>query len=137
MAKVTSIGKKTEPAAAVDPAIIEKAAEESARMGRSERVFFWDKRQGAKVWAGADDHVLTAAELEADEQALTIKSVVDAVPGTRPALNRHHLVTAPTVLRCGNDKSHGPLVINGAGSLLLCGAHKGGAPCTYNQPVSI
>lgn len=140
MAKVNGHGKPQAAAAApvapaVDPALLERAAEETARMGRSDRVFHWDKRQGAKIWANADGRALTPAELEVDERATAITAIADF--GTRPALHRHHLITAPSVLLCGNDKAHGPLIINGAGSNLLCGAHKNGAACTYNQPVSL
>lgn len=137
MAKVTNIKGKQDAAPvapAVDPAVLDRAYEETRRMGRTDRVFHWDRLQGAKVWATAENRALTPEELEHDEQALAMQLIT---PGTRPALIRHHLITAPTVLLCGNDKSHGPLIINGAGSNLLCGAHKNGAACTYNQPVSM
>lgn len=135
MAKVTKMVAPVAPVAPpVDPALLERAAEETARMGRTDRVFHWDRRQGAKIWANVDGRALTPAELEHDEQALAMTLIA---PDTRPALLRHHLITAPTVLLCGNDKSHGALIINGAGSNLLCMAHKNGAACTYNQPVSL
>lgn len=75
---------------AVDPAVLERAAEETTRMGRSDRVFHWDKRQGS-------------------DEAIV----------------------------CGHDKTHGRLIINGSGTVLLCGATKQGAGCTYNVPVSV
>lgn len=87
MAKVTSIAEKT---AAAPDALIEKAAQETSRMGRTDRVFFWDKRQ-----SGAD------------------------------------------AIICGHDKTHGKLIMHGSGSLLMCTASKNGAPCTFNQPVSV
>lgn len=106
MAKVNGHGKPAPMAApappAVDPAVLNRAFEETRRMGRTDRVFHWDRRQGVKR---LDD----AGKL---------------VPGAK-------------VILCGNDKTHGPLIINGAGSNLLCGAHKNGAACTYNQPVSL
>lgn len=124
-------------APAIDPEILNKIGEETSRMGRVDRVFHWDKRQGAQVWAGADDHILSAEELQADADAESAYSISHAIGDVRPTLRRHHLVTAPSVLLCGNDRKHGPLIINGAGSLLMCPAVKNGAACTYNQPVSI
>lgn len=43
----------------------------------------------------------------------------------------------PDAIVCGHDKSHGRLVMHGSGSVLMCGASKGGAPCTFTQPVSV
>lgn len=144
MAKVTRMatrGKAAETAAPattpIDQATLDRIGEETQRMGRTDRVFHWDKRQGAQVWAGADGHILSQDELDADAQAETAYAVAHAIGDVRPTLRRHHLVQAPTVLVCGHDKAHGKLMINGAGSLLLCTAMKNGAACTYNQPVSL
>lgn len=141
MAKVTRMAGRSKaaetPAAAtapIDQATLDRIGEETQRMGRVDRVFHWDKRQGAQVWAGADDKILTPEQLAADETADAAALVDGLPPGPR---NRHHLVQAPTVLVCGHDKTHGKLIINGAGSLLLCMATKNGAACTYNQPVSL
>lgn len=118
---------------AVDPAVLERAAEETTRMGRSDRVFHWDKRQGAQVWADAEGNILTPEQLGADELITALLRDEDL----SGSLNRHHLVRSPDVLVCGHDKSHGPLIINGSGSVLLCCATKRGAACTYNVPVSV
>lgn len=120
--------------APVDGATLERIGEKVEKLGRVDRVFAWDRKQAAQVWAGADGHVLTAEELAADAEA----EALERLPGDeRPTLRRHHLVPGPDVKFCKNDKDHGRLIINGAGTSLLCGAHKGGAPCTYNLPVSI
>lgn len=119
MAKVVGTIAKPAVSALVDQAVLERAAEETTRMGRADRVFHWDKRQGAQVWADAEGNILTPEQLVLDGHA------------------RHHLVRSPEVLVCGHDKSHGPLIINGSGSVLLCGATKQGAACTYNVPVSV
>lgn len=132
MAKVATIGKTM--SAPVDPAVLEQAAEETTRMGRSDRVFHWDKRQGAQVWADAEGNILTPEQLKDDGIADTLALITGAPAGPR---NRHHLVRSPDVLVCGHDKSHGPLIINGSGSVLLCCATKQGAACTYNVPVSV
>ncbi len=140
MRKVTPMKpreKATPAPAPIDQETLDRIGEETRRMGRTDRVSHWDKRQAAQVWAGADDHILTPEELEADAQAEALYDVSHAIGGVRPTLRRHHLVQAPTVLVCGHDKAHGKLMINGAGSLLMCMATKNGAACTYNQPVSI
>lgn len=135
MAKAVNVTKTTEKSApAVDPAILDKAFEETRRMGKIDRVFHWDKRQAAQVWADADGKILTPEQLAADEQADMLAAIAGAQPGPR---NRHHLVMAPSVIVCGNDKSHGKLIMHGSGSVLMCGAIKNGAACTYNQPVSV
>lgn len=96
MAKVTTmtggkaIAAGSMASTSVDPAVLERAAEETTRMGRADRVFHWDKRQGS-------------------DEAIV----------------------------CGHDKTHGRLIINGGGTVLLCGATKQGAGCTYNVPVSV
>lgn len=123
----------------VDEGFLARVAEETSRMGVADRVHFWDKKQGAQVWAGADDHILTAEELAADadaESGYNISRALGTAEG-RPTLRRHHLVMAPTVILCGNDRSHGRLIMHGSGSVLMCGAHKGGAACTYTMPVSV
>jgi hypothetical protein len=144
MAKVTGIGSRGKAPAtaaaaapAIDQATLDKIGEETRSLGRVDRVFHWDKRQAAQVWAAADGHILSPEELDADAQAETLYATSHALGDVRPTLRRHHLVQAPTVLVCGHDKAHGRLIINGAGTLLLCSATKGGAACTYNQPVSI
>lgn len=105
---------KAAPAAAapaeVDPKLLERAAEETARMGRADRVFYWDRRQSAK-------------RLDADGQLI-------AGPDGRG-------IPGPDVIVCGHDRTHGALIAHGSGSLLVCTASKGGAPCTFNQPVSV
>lgn len=134
--KAAAVAAAAAPAAPnVDQATLDRVAEETVRMGRTDRVFHWDKRQGAKVWAGADDKILTPEQIQADEDADAQYVPVFGQP--RGPRNRHHLVRSPEVMLCAYDKDHGPLVINGAGSTLLCCAHKNGAPCTYNQPVSL
>ena len=90
------------------------------RMSHAERIIYWDKRQGAKVHVDADGKVLTEAD----------KVEGDWPPGAR-------LVRSPEVVLCPNDKSHGVLTINGQGSLLICGARKGGAWCNGSMPVSL
>lgn len=97
--KVKTVKEVAAPA--VDEATLERAAEETSRMGRAERVHYWDKRQAVKV---------------------------ETETGTKPG---------PEVILCGNDRSHGPLIMHGSGATLLCGATKQGAACTFNQPVSI
>ena len=82
-------------------ALLERAAEETSRMGRAERILYWDRRQSIKV------------------------STPD---GDRPG---------PDVILCGHDRNHGPLMMHGSGSLLICLASKQGAACTFNQPVSL
>lgn len=46
MAKVATIEKQP-VSASVDPAVLERAAEETTRMGCNDRVFHWDKLQGS------------------------------------------------------------------------------------------
>lgn len=41
------------------------------------------------------------------------------------------------VLLCPNEPSHGALIINGSGTMLLCGVRKQGAVCTGTLPVSL
>lgn len=43
----------------------------------------------------------------------------------------------PEAIVCGHDKAHGRLAVHGSGSLLICTASKGGAPCTFSMPVSV
>lgn len=127
------------PVQQLDDQELERIGKATSRMGTADKVHFWDKQQGAQVWAGADDHVLTPEELQADADAESAYNISRAL-GTaedRPTLRRHHLVTAPTVILCGHDRSHGRLVMHGSGSVLMCTAHKGGAPCTYTMPVSV
>lgn len=81
----TPVGMSAEQQAAIDA-----AGEATARMGRVDRVHFWDKRQAG-----------------------------------------------PDAIVCGHDHTHGRLIMHGNGSLLLCTATKHGAPCTFNQPVSV
>lgn len=129
-------------AASVQPemsdAELERIHKATSSMGTADRVHFWDKQQGRQVWAAADDHLLTAEELEADRHAEEVYAAVKHEIGdTRPTLIRHHLATHPDVILCGNDRSHGKLIAHGSGSLLMCGAHKGGAACTFTRPISI
>lgn len=130
-----TVNQAAQPSApAISEQELERIGKETRSMGTAERVHFWDKQQGRQVWAGADDHILTAEELDADAQA----EALERIAGTpRPTLRRHHLVTHPDVILCPNDKSHGKMVINGQGGLLMCGVHKGGAACTGSRPVSL
>jgi hypothetical protein len=112
--------------AAVDQAI-ERAAEATSRMGRSERIHYWDKRQGAMIWVDAD-----GKPVPMDEQTIIGLAYLD-----RRLPEGSRLVRSPDVILCGNDRSHGPLIIHGNGSVLLCQMVKNGAPCTFNQPVSV
>lgn len=105
---------------AVDEQQLAKIHDDVKRMNHSERIIFWDKRQAAKVHVDADGNILGDA---------------DKVDGEWPEGSK--VVRAPHVVLCPNDASHGVLTINGAGSLLMCGARKGGAWCTGSQPVSL
>lgn len=110
---------------AVDEASIARAGEETARMGKAERIHYWDKRQAAMI------------RVDADGKPLELEAVARSAYGLQDWPEGSKLVPSPDRILCGHDRSHGPLIMHGSGSVLICQASKGGAPCTFNQPVSV
>lgn len=106
-------------------AAIERAGEETARMGKAERIHYWDKRQGAMI------------RVDADGKPLEVEEVARNAYGFRDWPEGSKLVPSPDIIYCGHDRSHGPLIMHGSGSVLICQAVKNGAACTYTQPVSV
>lgn len=105
----------------VNDDVIERAAEETHRMGLSERIAHWDRLQARQAWGDGNGVPLP---LDIDPVAL------EAIPGRQ-------LVRHPEVIVCRHDARHGALAITGNGAALICGGRKDGAFCTYTQPVSM
>lgn len=123
---------KVETAAAppkLSDAELEQIHAETRRLDVSQKIAYWDKRQGAVERVDVAGNLVEKVALEDGGE--------DWPAGSQ-------FQRARTVVCCPNDKTHGALAIVGsrsavpgaiAGSLLICGARKGGAFCTGSVPV--
>lgn len=105
----------------VSEAALERVAEETHKMGLSERIHHYDRLQARKWWADGNGAPLPLTMTADELEKVTGRQVI-----------RH-----PEVMVCRNNPDHGALVIRGDGSTMICGGRAPGAFCTFNQPVSV
>lgn len=100
-------------------------------MGRAERVRNGVAVIGEKLPAAAAAARFTDAELERVHEETRRMNVADRI-----IYYDKRQADPETRVLCPNDEKHGALGMMGSGSMMICGARKGGAWCTGSMPVS-